>query len=177
MPSLAEPLDEDSPDEYSMLYDAYNDMQNTTQITMSCIPQLQSVYTKAKARLAQLAAGQDIFGHSPNWAPRLSYNYYDTHVTALLESLEKLEAGNLNYLNALKAQTDASESIQEGIDQLQDSIDKANDRITLLTDSNGILEMSAIQIATYTPQLKDYRTQISGEVMKVKNDIQNNINM
>jgi hypothetical protein len=175
VPNLTQPVDPAKPNQFSSLYYSYGSMQDVSQITTSAIVQLQSVFAQAKARLAQLGAGQDMFGHTPNWCPRMSFNFYQTRVSDLISQLQTLETANANYLDALAKQTDTSESIQSGLDQIQSSLDKANDRISLLTDPNGVLQVSASQINTFTPQLKVARTQISADLAKVANDIKNHI--
>lgn len=173
--NITVPPDPSKPNEMSQLYKAYSSLQNVSQVTISAIPQLKSVYTQAKARLLQLAAGQDMFGHLPNWCPRLSFFFYQTEVESLLSQLKDLEMTYTSYLDALDKQTSAAESIKSGLHQVQNSLEQAKSRVALLTDANSPLRTSASQINVFTPQLKDRRTKISEDLKKISADIQKNI--
>ncbi|UDD59306.1 hypothetical protein AFCA_006728 [Aspergillus flavus] len=81
----------------------------------------------------------DMFGHSPDWAPRLSFDYYKEEVERELADLKDVERVTDNYLKAL----------EEGQSKIQ-----------LLTSSNGPLTTNAFKIATFTPLIEEKRADI-----------------
>ncbi|RAQ73638.1 hypothetical protein COH20_004760 [Aspergillus flavus] len=93
----------------------------------------------SKADKSFFANTTDMFGHSPDWAPRLSFDYYKEEVERELADLKDVERVTDNYLKAL----------EEGQSKIQ-----------LLTSSNGPLTTNAFKIATFTPLIEEKRADI-----------------
>jgi hypothetical protein len=65
--------------------------------------------------LNQILLGRDMFASQPNWVPRLSVKFYLSAASAMITSLQTLDAANA-YQEAYADQTDVAKSIQSGQD-------------------------------------------------------------
>lgn len=159
----------------SPLSQAYQQLEYTNQLTMSALSQLQNVYGMATKKLSRMAIGQDMFGHDPTWAPRLSINSYKERVESMLPLLQDIETQTEKYQQAVAAATDMTASVNQGLSSTRSAKAQADARIQLLTDDNGPMQMAAYQIVLYTPLLKDKRQEIQKAIAVVASDIQEKI--
>lgn len=59
-----------------------------------------------------------MFGHSPDWAPRLSFDYYKEEVERELADLKDVERVTDNYLKALEEGRATERLAAEGINSM-----------------------------------------------------------
>ncbi|KAE8554117.1 hypothetical protein EYB25_002655 [Talaromyces marneffei] len=90
------------------------------------ISTLQNVYQQAQLYMAQLRSGQDLYGHSPMWVPRGSFEFYQGQVEDVLRGFDKIES---NYELFTKRDFDQKSKLQ----WIQDGIDSANAAIDKIT--------------------------------------------
>jgi hypothetical protein len=98
------------------LCQAYDDLEDQYNLTISAISQLQSVCGRATSMLNQILLGRDMFASQPNWVPRLSVKFYLSAASAMITSLQTLEDAANAYQEAYADQTDVAKSIQSGQD-------------------------------------------------------------
>lgn len=58
-------------------------------ICLTPLSEAQGIPDEAKTRLSRIQLGQDMFGQSPIWAPRLSYFYYENRLSEMIERLKR----------------------------------------------------------------------------------------
>ncbi|KAJ9115812.1 hypothetical protein QFC22_004953 [Naganishia vaughanmartiniae] len=142
------------------LFDAYNKMEFDDKLTVNALNQLQNVHSRAVANLGQILLGNDMFGHSLAWAPRLSYSYYDARATKLISALQEVESVYSDYTTHLKGDRDVAKIFDRGLKASEISGDEVTKQIDLITDPNGPLHMYSSQIAAFTPLLKAKRQEV-----------------
>ncbi|KAL3468737.1 hypothetical protein BJX99DRAFT_265867 [Aspergillus californicus] len=154
--------------ESSTLFKAYDNIENTLQITLSGLTQLDSIYSEAKSRFNRLLIGHDMFGHVVEWVPRLSFQYYQKSITNQLSFLEKEEEVTAGYEAALEKGTELSGFVSDSINQLESNKQAANDQIYLLTSPNGPLSINVYKIDNFTPEMKSKRDDIRSRLNKIE---------
>ncbi|KAB8268323.1 hypothetical protein BDV30DRAFT_243446 [Aspergillus minisclerotigenes] len=105
-------------DRSSCLDTAYEALEKTWKVTISPIIELRSIRTQAENRFNRLILGQDMFGHSPDWAPHLSFDYYKEEVERELADLKDIERVTDNYLKALEEGRATEKLVAEGINSM-----------------------------------------------------------
>ncbi|KJK65722.1 hypothetical protein P875_00022143 [Aspergillus parasiticus SU-1] len=154
-------------DKSSSLDTAYEALEKTWKVTISPIIELRSIRTQAENRFNRLILGQDMFGHSPDWAPRLSFDYYKEEVERELADLKDVVRVTDNYLKALEEGRATEKLVAEGINSMIPSYNAAESKIQLLTSSNGPLATNAFKIATFTPLIEEKRANIQQRLSNV----------
>lgn len=155
---------------------AYTNVEVNLQLTISPLTQLQSIYSQAKNRLNCISLGEDMFGHSVNWAPRLSYSFYQGEVNELLTFLQQVETTTNDYCTALQNSSSAAAAIEQSISNSQQSEQNAKDKIQVIGGPNGLLATSDAKINLLTPVLAAKRAAIETSMAIVEYDIQNKLN-
>ncbi|OAP55689.1 hypothetical protein AYL99_09841 [Fonsecaea erecta] len=144
-------------------------------LTLSAIPRLQQVYARAKSGLNKISLQQDLFGHSPNWDPRLSVDFYTDGLDQLLANLKDIEASVQGYYKAIVLGNEADS--KQNFQTASAAFNNNTDQIAFLTGDNGILKTSATKITALTPKLTRARDDIKAKVQAVESDIRKNINL
>jgi hypothetical protein len=174
VPALAAAATAKLPQE-TMLGDAYNAMEYDDEgkpnLTVNALTQLENVQSRALANLSQILLGQDMFGHAAPWTPRLSYTHYDQRASKLLTNLSTIEVAYNTYYQALQSNTASSNDLSAGVANAKARMADAKGQINLITDPNGPMEMSAAQIAAFTPMLKAKRAEVSTYINKIADRI------
>jgi hypothetical protein len=88
------------------------------------ISTLQNVYQQAQLYMAQLRSGQDLYGHSPMWVPRGSFEFYQGQVDDVLQDFDKIEKNYELYKKNDFKQKSKLQWIQDGIGSANAAIDK-----------------------------------------------------
>ncbi|KAL2012685.1 hypothetical protein VTN00DRAFT_210 [Thermoascus crustaceus] len=157
----------------SPLAGAYHHLATEWKLTLFPESALRSVYEQAEKKLNRLLLGQDMWGHSPNWVPRMSVQFYDEELDRSLRLLKEEETLTTDYEKALEANNATKRFVQQGMDSLRSNKDTATARIARLTAENGPLSMSVYKIAAFTPRLKAKKEQIQNQLDLLKNKFRN----
>ncbi|PLN82658.1 hypothetical protein BDW42DRAFT_192862 [Aspergillus taichungensis] len=150
------------------LISAYQRLESHWKVTISPIIQLQSIHSQAKSRFNRLLLGQDMFGHRSDWAPRLSFNFYEEEVERELEALKEQDEFLKTYLKDLQEGRATTKKASEGIKSMTSDKQAAEAQIKLVTGSSGPLVMNATKIATFTPSMEQQRKDIKKRLTQVK---------
>ncbi|GAD91547.1 predicted protein [Paecilomyces variotii No. 5] len=171
VPALMDEGNEETP-----LYQAYATAEENG-LTVNTFTQLQSIYQQAGASLGLILAGRDIFGHDEYWVPRLSYQYFDDRYTELSAHLKEAEEKFSEYEDALNNSRSTKSFLEDSISVADTRAKDAEAQIAMLTDENGPMNTSEFQIGSFTPMLKNKRSEIKAEVAAIISDIQHSLNM
>jgi hypothetical protein len=145
-------------------------------LTVNPIPQLQSIRQLANTRLNQILSGRDLFGHDPQWGPRLSFFFYQQQYTNLAPQLQVVEENYSQYLAALAA-GDAASYLSGAVADAQNRMDEASQQIDMITDPNGPLNTSGFQVGSFSPLLRQKRNDIQAQVQRIEWDISNSYDL
>ncbi|EEP81028.1 predicted protein [Uncinocarpus reesii 1704] len=159
----------------SNLLDQYKDFQDNRQITLQIADQLTSIYSRATSMLNQILKGKDLFGFTEDFAPRLTYDFYYSRINSLIDSVKEFETKEKLYMDALKSQAKAADSLSGSVSMFERRRDHAESRIGILQDSNGPLQTAAYQITQFTPYLKEKRVAVKEALNVVAEDIKNRL--
>lgn len=157
-----------SEDEDSSLVSAYKALESEWKITISPIIQLQSIRSQAENKYNRLLLGQDMFGHRPDWAPRLSFDYYQEEVNKQLQDSMNEEAVLDAYLEALKDGNATTKLASGGINSMTSNREAAEAQIKLMASTSGPLVTNAAKVATFTPLIEQKRKDIKERITHVQ---------
>ncbi|KAH8689861.1 hypothetical protein BGW36DRAFT_329197 [Talaromyces proteolyticus] len=152
----------------SPLAKAYDDLERTWKVTISGTTQLRSIFSEGKSRFNRLLLGQDMFGHTALWVPRMSFLHYHTSVGDQLRFLEKQEGTVAAFEKALEEGHETTIFIKDSIKELDSSKQAAKSQINLLEGSNGPLSTVAYKIETFTPILKEKRENVRKKIDEIE---------
>lgn len=155
----------------SELAAAYHKVQDTWKLTMLVSTQLQSIHDQAESHLNRLTLGQDMWGHSQTWAPRLSIKHYDEDLKLYLGFLEKEEKTTTGYEDACQNNRDTTTYIKQGITSMRDNEVAVSKKIKWLTGENGPINTAIYKIASFTPNIQRQRKEIQQELTNVKLEV------
>jgi hypothetical protein len=141
------------------------------KLAFNAIPQLQAIKLRVDICLQRIAMGLDMFGHPPQWVPRLSYSRYHERIMNRISAVETLEDKLKSY------GSNSRPALQATMDDTAKQLMDINIRIELIGASNGMLNSSATQIAVYTPALKKKRQVIKDAIASVQDMIRDHINV
>ncbi|KAF2477201.1 uncharacterized protein BDR25DRAFT_251807 [Lindgomyces ingoldianus] len=140
------------------------------------VAQLGSLLNQTTTKLNRIGLNQDIFGHAPNWVPRLAFWLYFNTLNSMLIILEKQTTTLKRYEDALR--TNAKEIEKEIAQSIAnaDGLAAAKVQIDQLTNSSGIMQGYVAKIRAAKPKLEQKHDKITAQMDKVKDDIQNKLN-
>lgn len=161
----------------SALKVAFESLADTKRLSMNVPGELISIRNECASRLDQLLLGHDMFGFSANYAPRLSYSYYDGRITCLRQTLQSFETLHDQYLTTMNSQDAAAKYLASNLTVIREQKSQAEATISLLTDSNGPLRNLKLQIELNTPMLAEKRKKIKEDIVAIKTDIENHISL
>ncbi|KAJ5359330.1 uncharacterized protein N7496_011743 [Penicillium cataractarum] len=159
------------------LQKAYDYVQDVLGLTITALPQLQTILSQATHKLGNISLGYDMFGHAANWAPRVSYGFYESEISSGLRLLQQVEQANNAYANALQQQESAAQALSASLQNNLMSQQDSQEQINLIVGNGGILEMSAAKITKATPTLQQKMDAIKKAMTAVETDIQNYLNL
>lgn len=165
------------PSSLPLLCQAYDDLEDQYNLTISAISQLQSVCGRTTSMLNQILLGRDMFASQPNWVPRLFVDFYLSATSDMVTSLQTLESAVNAYQEVYVGQTDVAKSIESGQGAADGLLAQAQDKITILSATNGPVMVSINLIAFYTPQPKDKRNETHSLTNEVTEDTRNAITL
>ena len=138
--------------------------------------ELRGVLDEAKTRLARIELGQDIFGQGSNWAPRLSYFYYEKRIEEMIGNYK----GLATQLDTYKAKSDKADEKREAVSNVRDMVKKegasVQSRLDSILDENGPIRATAYRIRTYDPLMKDQQRWLKSQMESVASQIKSSIN-
>ncbi|OGM49748.1 hypothetical protein ABOM_001776, partial [Aspergillus bombycis] len=161
---------DDKTDESTGLWKAVDMLENTYQVTTNAQSQLKAVAVQARSRRNRLLLGQDMFGHSQSWVPRLSYDFYANSIDKRLGVLREIENLEREYQQADQKSVDLRAVLDNGIEKMQTTETEASTIINLLTGPNGEIYKKGVRIGLLTVELKEKRDKVRTEVAHVKFD-------
>lgn len=144
----------------SKLAAAYHRITSTWELTLFPESQLRSILAEAASHLNRLMLGRDMWGHSPDWTPRMSIQFYEAELRRQLDLLKDQEVLLAEYENSLREVHDTQRIIEKGVASMISKGRKAEDEITRLNESNGPLVSSIDSINAVTPRLKEKKASI-----------------
>ncbi|KAF3935183.1 hypothetical protein ABW20_dc0109483 [Dactylellina cionopaga] len=162
-------------DDETPMFQAY-DKDEARGLTVNPIPQLQNIQQLARARLNQILSGRDLFGHDPNWGPRLSFYFYQQQYIDLAKSLDEAEQNYEKYMTALAA-SDARDYLTGAAAAAQSRMGQSQAQIDMITAPNGPFNTSGFQVGLFTPLLRDKRAEIQAQVQRIEWDINNSLDL
>ncbi|KAL4779971.1 hypothetical protein BJX76DRAFT_361304 [Aspergillus varians] len=158
----------DKANQASGIWKALNELEDTYKVTTNAQGQLRAIADQAISQRNRLLLGQDMFGHSPTWVPRLSYDFYTNSIIDRLEVLREIEELEGNYRQAAQKNEDLRTFVDQGIQKLATTEKEASTKISFLTGPNGHLSKTADRIAELTVELKEKRANVKTKVSHVK---------
>lgn len=171
-PSFAAPANSSSP-----IFQVFRTSFEKNLISISPFSELIGVLEEARTRLARIDLGQDIFGQGSDWAPRLSYFYYEKRIAELIGNYKVL----VSHLNKYKAKSEQSDHKREVVANVRDMVNKegasVQSRLESILDENGPLRASAYRIRTFDPLMKEQQRHLKEQLAIVANQIQSSINV
>ncbi|KAK6540630.1 hypothetical protein TWF694_008024 [Orbilia ellipsospora] len=141
-------------------------------LTWNPLNELGSIYATAQNRLSQAKLGQDMFGHSENWVPRLSSAFYKERVVTMLASLTKMENAIATFTQANQENAIKLEQCQVGISNAQAGLQSAQDRIQLISGPDGFLSTYEYQVETTQPLIQPALTNVKQKLDAIEQDLQ-----
>ena len=157
------------------LWAAYDEIEG--RLTVSAITQLQSIYNQCLGRINRISLGLDMFGHAPNWSPRLSFDFYADAVESQLDFLKLLEGAMEAYYKELVEARSSHATLEKIQKSNKKAKEAAGQRIHLISRQSGILDSANERIASFTPLLKQARSDIKEKMRTVESDIERFINL
>ncbi|KAK6359763.1 hypothetical protein TWF696_000902 [Orbilia brochopaga] len=141
------------------------------QLTWNPLNELASIYTTAQNRLSQVKLGQDMFGHSENWVPRLSAAYYKQRVEAMLPQLQTMETAIATFTTQNQTTAIKLEQCKVGIANAQAGLQSAQDRIQLISGQGGLLPTYEYQIQTTMPLIQPALDNINQQLKAIAEEL------
>lgn len=161
----------------SRLVKAYSYMQDIYGLTSAPWTQLQTIYNRATMNLTRLLSGKDMFGSLQNFAPRMSYLFYEASVTASITNLAIFEKACTDFFGAMKDQSQFATAIKQAQATNKAGLDAADNQITMLNSPNGYLRSNMLTIAEKTPALKAARKSLAKKLEDVEWTVKNNFKL
>ncbi|KAG8627256.1 hypothetical protein KVT40_004739 [Elsinoe batatas] len=128
-------------------------LQRLSKVSLSAANGLRRHSDWANSMCKQILAGQDMWAHEPNWAPRLAWPYFANRATKRISSLATLEGSFQTYMGRLDNQVKAADAISAVTPTLQQSAAEARTRMAYFSGDNGPLAAAAGRIDALTPVL------------------------
>lgn len=137
--------------------------------------QLSQLYETARGRLHQLELGQDFLTQSPTWAPRLSYNYYQTRIKSLCKTLDRWESIYTDYQKYLTDSTKMQTIIGPALENASKGVKVAEDQIETLEHPAGEMVATGFTIQRFTPLMKAKKRDIADKMKPLTERVKLNI--
>ncbi|KAF2176812.1 hypothetical protein K469DRAFT_395992 [Zopfia rhizophila CBS 207.26] len=138
--------------------------------------QLESMYDQAVSKLKQMSLGFDMFGHAPQWTPRLSFRFYYKDISDMLVRFKELEEKFSRYEQALTGKQEASEEPIARQQYNDKALATETIRIDQLEGPSGILQGYASRIRALQPYIEKKRADVKNKFEDVEDAIQRNKN-
>lgn len=160
------------------LYKAYTDTIDGQGLSISSLSELTAISGEAECKLSRLLLGQDMFGQSPEWAPRLSYYYFDGRINQMIQRYRTLQ----DRLGAFEQASEDSRERGEAVSQVLESSNSDQKliatRLKSIFDQNGPLQTAAYKIRTFDPVMKAQKAVLKKQIEEdVANKIQSSIDV
>ncbi|KAF3903622.1 hypothetical protein AA313_de0204843 [Arthrobotrys entomopaga] len=179
VPNLNKPIEpaKDGQQKYSRLLTAYAELEtpSTAVVSIGTFNELGAVYSAAMSRRNQLMLKLDMFGHTSEWSPRLSFKFYSGEVDKALNLLKDVETDLRNYEINWRNQEALMSDLRAARAKVDQNIYQAQQRSKLLKGDNGLLLTSADQVVLYTPILKEKRVVLKALIEDIIGIIQNSL--
>ncbi|KAL2063762.1 hypothetical protein VTL71DRAFT_5567 [Oculimacula yallundae] len=146
-------------------------------ICVTPFSELQGVLAEASTRLARIQLGQDMFGHSPIWAPRLSYFYYGNRITEMITDYKTLTGELEKYRKAFGKVEGQREAVASVRDLIQKESAGLQARLDCVLNENGPLQATAYQVRSYDPKMKEQQRHLKAKMQDVAGKIDSSINV
>ncbi len=143
---------------------------DSDNLTHAYLRTMLTVKESAESSMRKLVMGQDLFGNSSAWVPRLTYTYYKTSLGISISRLDEMTKLLSNFMTQEKS------NLADKVKATKAHQDECDTQITLLTQVGGPMQVAASQIASFTPVLKDHRSNLLTMIDSIKSMIQEKTN-
>ncbi|GAM91217.1 hypothetical protein ANO11243_092640 [Dothideomycetidae sp. 11243] len=107
----------------------------------------------AKSMCSQILAGQDMWAHAADWAPRLAWNFFANMAEDRINGLTELEDGFQKYVAELDSAIAGTAFITEASPKLMAGAAEARQRKDYYGGSGGLMAAAAGRINALSPLL------------------------
>lgn len=142
---------------------AYKRLEDA-KVIIAAQTQLSQIYETVQTRLHQIELGQDFLAQSPTWAPRLSYNYFQTRIEGLCTTLGHWEEIYKEYQKTTLRSDQKLNIITPAMKVASTELKAADQRIATLIDPAGEINATAFTIQQFTPLMKAKRRDIADKM-------------
>ncbi|KAF3040477.1 hypothetical protein E8E12_005139 [Didymella heteroderae] len=150
--------------ETKTLHKAYTDTIDGQGLSISSLDELTAMLKEAEAKLSRLLLGQDMFGQSPEWAPRLSYYYFSERIDDMLQRYRTLQARLVAFEEAKEDSTKKGEAIAKVLESSNTDQKLIASRLKSIFDQNGPLQTAVYKIRTFDPIMKAQKVVLKKQI-------------
>lgn len=148
------------------------------QLTLAVQETLVNIHNTAKTSLNLLLGGRDMFGHLPNWVPRLSAASYAIDAQKSFERLDDIQRTWNEYAQNYQQTATRSSQLAGWISSADARILSAVKQQSLLAGPpGGFLEDLMEQIENFTPVITKQRNDLISQLAVVKHVVESSFSI
>ncbi|KAI0129744.1 hypothetical protein BJ170DRAFT_617418 [Xylariales sp. AK1849] len=154
------------------LLSAFQKLERVDRLSHWTLDSLASLYTQVCGRLEQLSMQRDLFGLSPDWAPRLSTQYYLDYAQQQLQRLRILEGSYWKYFESYQDQMEIGVVLKEvlaaNVYRRKEARDTLAAVLRLMRDKETAIETAAKDIEAKRVKLVEDLSKVQDALKRLQ---------